>query len=78
METKPAMYEKPDDLTLEECQEAFALFRKQRAIKTKVSTIFGIPDVSEQILEGLSDDTLIQCLNVSSAWKEPAENVLLK
>ena len=58
-------------------QEAFALFRKHRSMKTKVSTIFGIPDVSEQILESVSDDDLIQCLKVSSTWKEPRAPLFL-
>ena len=78
LEIRQVMIEKPKDLTLEECQEAFALFRKQKSMKTKVATIFGIPDISEQILEGLSDNDLIQCLKVSSTLKEPAENVFVK
>ena len=62
MEIKRVMFEKPEDMTHEECQEAFALFRKQRsrAMKIKQSTIFGIPYVSEQIFEGLSDHDLIE------------------
>ena len=40
---------------------------------------FGIPYVADQIFENIkNEDTLIQCLSVSQAWKSFAENVLFK
>ena len=38
----------------------------------------GIPHVGEKIFRSVDTNGLIQCLSVSSSWKELAENVLLK
>ena len=38
----------------------------------------GIPHVGEKIFRSVDTNGLIQCLSVSSTWKELAENVLLK
>ena len=44
----------------------------------KLSSIVRIPYIIEQILEGVSTDTLIQCLKVSSTLKVPAKKVIQK
>ena len=42
-ENSPEMMEKPDDLTLEECQEAFAMFRVQRKVQQWMELIMRNP-----------------------------------
>ena len=48
--------------------------------KSKMDKVINLvlPYVGEQVFESLETDTLVQCLEVSEAWKFLATNVLLK
>ena len=80
----PQMIEKPDDLTIEECQEAFDMFRLQKAKKIKsnfdlIMTLAnkGLWHICEQIFGYLNYKTVENCRKVSKLWKESLERIAL-
>merc|ERR1712029_1241286 len=75
------MMEKPDDVTLEECQEAFALLR-WKMNKGNFDMIMTLADkgvwhICEQIFGYLNNETLENCRKVSKLWKESLEKIAL-
>ena len=79
---EPVFLQKPHDLTLEECQEAFAMFRAKK-VETRRNDInriinIGIPHIGEQIFKSLSENDLIHCLKVSNTWEVFSEKILLR
>ena len=76
----PEMLEKPDDLTLEECQEAFAMFRIQRKVQQSMELIMKNPgfwDIRDQIFGYLNYETVENCRKVSKLWNESLERMAL-
>ena len=76
----PAMIEKPDDLTLEECQEAFAMFRTQRKVHQCIELIMksqGLWHIRDQIFGPLNHETLENCRKVSESWNESLQRMAL-
>jgi len=80
----PVMMEKPDDLTLEECQEAFAMFRLHKAKMNKanfdlIMTLAnqGLWHICEQIFGYLNYETVENCRKVSELWNESLERIAL-
>merc|ERR1712095_244675 len=79
--------EKPDDLTLEQCQEAFAMFRlhidkvnKAQKVQQCLFLIMrsqGLCHIREQIFGYLSYKNLKNCRKVSKLWKESLEKIAL-
>merc|ERR1712095_160644 len=79
--------EKPDDLTLEQCQEAFAMFRlhidkvnKAQKVQQCLFLIMrsqGLCHIREQIFGYLNNETLENCRKVSKLWKESLEKIAL-
>ena len=87
MDNSPVMMEKPDDLTLEQCQEAFAMFRlhidkvnKAQKVQQCLFLIMrsqGLCHIREQIFGYLNYETLENCRKVSKLWKESLERIAL-
>merc|ERR1711860_148850 len=84
MDNSPVMMEKPDDLTLEECQEAFAMFRLHKAKMNKgnfdlIMTLAnqGLWHICEQIFGYLNYETVENCRRVSELWNESLERIAL-
>merc|ERR1711860_410009 len=84
MDNSPVMMEKPDDLTLEECQEAFAMFRLHKAKMNKgnfdlIMTLAnqGLWHICEQIFGYLNYETVENCRKVSELWNESLERIAL-
>ena len=76
----PTMIEKPDDLTLEECQEAFAMFRIQRKVQQCIELIMkseGLWHIRDQIFGPLNHETLENCRKVSESWNESLQRMAL-
>ena len=74
------MIEKPPDLTLEECQEAFAMFRIQRKIQQAMELIMtnpGFYHIRNQIFGYLNNETIENCRKVSMVWNESLEKMAL-
>merc|ERR1711860_246899 len=76
------MMEKPDDLTLEECQEAFAMFRLHKAKMNKanfdlIMTLAnqGLWHICEQIFGYLNYETVLICRQVCQFWNESLERM---
>ena len=81
VENSPVMMEKPLDLTLEECQEAFAWLR-WKLNKGNFDMIMTLADkgvwhICEQIFGYLNNETLENCRKVSKLWKESLEKIAL-
>ena len=81
VENSPVMMEKPLDLTLEECQEAFAWLR-WKLNKGNFDMIMTLADkgvwhICEQIFGYLSYETLESCRKVSKLWNESLERIAL-
>ena len=81
VEKSPVMMEKPLDLTLEECQEAFAWLR-WKLNKGNFDMIMTLADkgvwhICEQIFGYLSYETLENCRKVSKLWNESLERIAL-
>ena len=81
VENSPVMMEKPLDLTLEECQEAFAWLR-WKLNKGNFDMIMTLADkgvwhICEQIFGYLSYETLENCRKVSKLWNESLERIAL-
>ena len=75
------MMEKPDDLTLPECQKAFAMFRLHKA-KTNFDLIMtlanrGLWHICEQIFGYLNYETVENCRKVSELWSESLDRIAL-
>ena len=87
MDNSPVMMEKPDDLTLDQCQEAFAMFRlhiaKENQAQKVQQCLFmimrsqGLCHIREQIFGYLSYETLENCRKVSKLWDESLERIAL-
>merc|ERR1711860_207030 len=84
MDNSPVMMEKPDDLTLEECQEAFAMFRIHKAKVSQgnfdlIMTLAnqGLWHICEQIFGYLNYETVENCRKVSELWNESLERIAL-
>ena len=84
MDNSPVMMEKPDDLTLEECQEAFAMLRLHKAKMNKanfdlIMTLAnqGLWHICEQIFGYLNYETVENCRKVSELWNESLERIAL-
>merc|ERR1711860_260285 len=84
MDNSPVMMEKPDDLTLEECQEAFAMFRIHKAKVSQgnfdlIMTLAnqGLWHICEQIFGYLNYETVENCRKVSELWNESLEIIAL-
>ena len=76
----PTTMEKPDDLTLEECQEAFAMFRIQRKVQQCIDLIIksqGLWHIRDQIFGPLNHETLENCRKVSESWNESLQRMAL-
>ena len=83
----PVMMEKPDDLTLDQCQEAFAMFRlhidkvnKAQKVQQCLFLIMrsqGLCHIREQIFGYLKYKTLENCRKVSKLWNESLERIAL-
>ena len=74
------MMKKPDDLTLEECQEAFVMFRIQRKVQQCMEQIMtnpGFYHIREQIFGYLNNETIENCRKVSMLWNESLEKLAL-
>ena len=79
-ENSPEMMEKPDDLTLEECQEAFAMFRVQRKVQQWMEMIMrnpGLWHIRDQIFGHLNNKSVGNCRKVSKLWNESLERMAL-
>ena len=79
MDNSPVMMEKPNDLTLEQCQEAFAMAKAQK-VRQCLELIMrsqGLCHIREQIFGFLSYETLENCRKVSKLWKESLERIAL-
>ena len=84
MDNSPVMMEKPNDLTLQECQEAFAMFRLHKAKMNKanfdlIMTLAnqGLWHICEQIFGYLNYETVENCRKVSELWNESLERIAL-
>ena len=74
------MMKKPDDLTLEECQEAIAMFRIQRKVQQCMEQIMtnpGFYHIRNQIFGYLNNETIENCRKVSMVWNESLEKMAL-
>merc|ERR1712095_103559 len=79
--------EKPDDLTVDPCQEAFAMFRLHTAKVNQAQKVQqclflimrsqGLCHIREQIFGYLSYETLENCRKVSKLWKESLEKIAM-
>jgi len=79
--------DKPDDLTLEQCQEAFAMFRLHIAKVNQAQKVQQclylimrsqrLRHIREQIFGYLSYETLENCRKVSKLWDESLERIAL-
>ena len=81
VENSPVMMEKPLDLTLEECQEAFAWLR-WKLNKGNFDMIMTLADkgvwhICEQIFGYLNNENLKNCRKVSKLWDESLERIAL-
>ena len=79
MDNLPVMMEKPNDLTLEQCQEAFAMAKAQK-VRQCLELIMrsqGLCHIREQIFGYLSYETLENCRKVSKLWDESLERIAL-
>jgi len=81
MDNSPVILEKPDDLTLEECQEAFILFRwkMNKGNFDLIMTLAnqGLWHICEQIFGYLNYETVENCRRVSELWNESLERIAL-
>ena len=80
MDNSPSvMMENPDDLTLEEFQEAFEI-KVQRKVQQYMELIMRNPGlfyIREQIFGYLNYETVENCRKVSELWNQSLEKIAL-
>ena len=79
MDNSPVMMEKPNDLTHEQCQEAFAMAKAQkvRQCLDLIMKSHGLYHIREQIFGSLNYKTVANCREVSELWNESLERIAL-